>query len=131
MAQLQCDNCGGYKVDEVKRTLSINRETGEHGPFSGMAVGFFLAIACFFLGFVLVQQAAVWFFVLDGVSLAIIIGTMMYYASKFHQVKFHYYTCQLCGFKWETREDRPETQAENTIADPDLIKLGAKHLEQQ
>jgi hypothetical protein len=116
--QVQCPNCGGYKV-EITHVEDV-REKEEITVSSGTNIRrwgcFILAgIATFGLSFL---------FLLDrGFREGLVSGKGV----KHHYVgKIYYYTCYLCGYKWEwdTRTPRPEVHIR-----PDLLAKSAQRLE--
>jgi hypothetical protein len=129
--QVQCPNCGGYKVNGEKETIKV--KTYEPMPRTlaiRQAIGMFVFAAFLvFLAMITSATTVLLFcasgFVLFGlitlapnakISKEEIVGTVWHY------------NCLLCGYKWDwdTRTPKPEVQVR-----PDLIAKGEQKLEEE
>jgi len=137
MAQLRCYNpqCGGYKVDDVVTKVLVHKQTGELGSSAAIYTCLLLAGVAFFVGLISdnpVEGSAALFlppFMLLS-ALALLIGGAVY-AARYRQVKLHSYTCQLCGYQWQWREDQASPLPPASYTPSDLVARGAALLEQQ
>lgn len=132
--QTRCPNCGGYRVwDEVKK-LTVSKRSGK--TVSGGAVFGVILLSGVFLVLALAimnsqpayhkdPPAIVWIlFAPEGITL---FGGLFYLLAIWRVVKLHRYTCSLCGYKWAWRADEPEPEATQP-ANPDLIARGEQNL---
>lgn len=132
--QVQCPNCGGYKIDGSVRR--IDPETGRavrgksgagcfwFAGITGLGVilsvmsrdtNGVLAIAGFVLGFI-----AAW--VSDAISKQKVKQAIA------RAYNLYNYSCNLCGYRWEWRDGQPWPKVK---VNPDLIAKGAQKLEEE
>jgi transcription elongation factor Elf1 len=121
--QVQCPNCGGYKVNTT--TDKVDRKSGNAVPGCGVLfVLFFFAVIGWLLGVGLNDAA----YALCGL---LITGTFIWGLStylKADKIKRYHHTCWLCGYKWIRREDEPLPPVNIR---PDLIAKGEQKLEEE
>lgn len=142
MAQVQCPNCGGYRVET--KTETIDLKSGQNFDF-GWKFWFvlvFFAIAPLFMGTVALLAR------LSGQSMSFnpsddntliccalpgglffTFGMVLYIRSYFKasKVEKYYHTCGLCGYQWSRRADEP---LPHVTVRPDLIAKGEERLRQ-
>jgi hypothetical protein len=101
MAQIQCPNCGGYKVTEHSNKGCAS-EVGMHLAFTFITFGLWLIV---------------WIIIVLSES-----------GRPKPDPTLHRYTCQLCGYSWDWKERTPLPEV--TVR-PDLIAKGVRKLEQE
>jgi len=136
--QLQCPNCGGFKItDKV-----IHLDAATQKPITKIG-----GCGCLFMSFALlggvVQILAPWASTSkqnEPIALAILIGVAillftLYLAAKRGNnrdrsmaQKKHELNCDLCGYRWQWTEGAPYP---NVTVNPDLIAKGEAQLQAQ
>lgn len=113
--QLQCPNCGGFKVDTTK-TESIGQDSKSVGGVRGLLLG---------LLFMFVLLPIMVFFAVPVITFPISSSIWKWYQKLLEnqrgyveQAKRYWYRCELCGFAWQWRTDEPYPEVQ---ARPDLI----------
>ena len=137
--QVQCPNCGGYKVSTETKT--IGRKSGNELPGCGGFFLLFLLSAGGWLGLVMFINAmnnpflnnafVMGFFgiaALGGPIFTVLFIWALLIYLKVEKIEKYYYTCLLCGYKWSRREDEPLPPV--TVR-PDLIIKGEQKLEEE
>ncbi|MBI1923217.1 hypothetical protein HYR99_03095 [Candidatus Poribacteria bacterium] len=145
MAQVQCPNCGGYKVTTYPSTY--NRRTGKElqkfgcGFWAGMFFwGGVFGIYPLFGGvgvlILLIMGKAPGLDIGMGIGLLVIgftctslagfwmIGSIREYF-KADKITIYGHACSLCGYSWARREDEPLPEVRMR---PDLIAMGEQRL---
>ena len=117
--QIQCSNCGGFKVD----SLDSRGKSAE-----GVLCLVFLAAAAIGALFLInVGGVAILLAVPVGLValLYLLPMTLDAFGKAGNAIK---HSCQLCGYSWSVRPGDPAPPVQ---VRPDLIKKGAEHLERQ
>jgi len=127
--QLQCHNCGGYKLES--NLTEIDPKTGNKVGSSCFPLFFGVVILpVFFIGSWLVVGyqgenayiiVLVWFVWLIWSSIA----TSQAKKRAYNLYNFH---CNLCGYRWQWREGKPWPEVK---VQPNLIAAGARRLEKE
>lgn len=139
--QVQCPNCGGFRVETTTKT--IDKKTNKEFDF-GCAFWFALL---FFAILPTLFGASIWLAILSGtyesypsgrvesmlvlpVGLFFLILMGLYILSyiKAEKIEKYYYACVLCGYKWSRRADEPLPSVQ---VRQDLIAKGAQRLEEE
>lgn len=111
MAQVQCPNCGGYRVN-WRGTYHEDSKGGYHGlAWSPTEKGWALFLILFTLGLGFILQAIV-----KGIIIA---------RWKPKGANRWDWTCELCGYEWIVRKGQP---AATIRVRPDLIAKGEERL---
>jgi hypothetical protein len=130
--QVQCPNCGGYKVNED--VIGIDSKTGKSFPVLGYC-GFVVLLMVIY-----VMVGALWLAVYGNkpttssclMSTVFILlffwGTYKFNKREKRAWNLYKYECKLCGYQWEWREGQPRPTVN---VRPDLIEKGEQRLEQQ
>ncbi len=120
MAQVQCPNCGGYRVEAT--TSTFERKTGVNTDFgcSALAIsllfaaGFVVGGYCAFTLGIFASGSPTFLDVVVGIvgvgfGLLIAIYTFKLYIknTRADKITRFYNTCSLCGYKWTQRSDEP------------------------
>lgn len=143
MSQVQCPNCGGFRVETT--TSTSERKTGITTDFGGsqLAVSLLFAVGFVFGGYWAATLGGVFGSIdsptfLDtilgigsiGTGLFIALYTIKLYIKNVRADKvicFHN-TCSLCGYKWTQRNNEPLPPVH---VQQDLIAKGAQRLEEE
>jgi uncharacterized integral membrane protein len=138
--QVQCPNCGGYKVSTETATITFDRKSGKAIEGGGilflllvLAAGGGLALVMFI--YVAKDFGPLMIFVLgltvpgELILIGWFIRALLRYlkADKINKEKY-YHTCLLCGYEWKRWEDEPLPPV--TVR-PDLIVKGDQKLEEE
>lgn len=147
MAQVQCPNCGGYKV-ETKATVKIDPESGHQvieGAKSCLLLLFVFLLgplgALFLFSAALASDQPISAVVFGALGIIGLVPTIIITAGIIKTikreggikkgqktVKKYYYACHLCGYEWSRREDEPLPPV--TLR-PDLILKGEQRLREE
>lgn len=109
MAQVQCPNCGGYKVETESDFLE--------GEYERIGCLFRLALLCSFL-------------LMLGIPFFYAVAREAVFLGKRRKLvgQIHKYTCYLCGYEWTWKTGDPLPQVN---VRPDLIAKGEQRLEEE
>lgn len=134
--QVQCPNCGGYKVrvDDVQSSGQWEG-TGKAIPLKKTGCLFSFTLILFGLFFVYLSLGENPNWVLMAIG-AILIGGGLYVFNLLRiargdyveQAKKYSYHCYLCGYQWTWRTDEPLPKGNIR---PDLITKGEQKLEEE
>lgn len=141
---MQCPNCGGFKTR--RRRLSVDPRTGSEGFGCGFVIILPPAFAIFaaVLAWVAAgktpcsevncmmgnpQYEPSWLIPMAaGFVIGEVVGFILMYLGELKRVPAEAGECDLCGYKWVQRLDRPPPKA--TVR-PDLIAKGAERLRRE
>lgn len=141
MSQVQCPNCGGYRVETT--TSTFERKTGVATDFGGskLTVSLFFAALCVLGGYAAATYGASGFgspTFLDKMLAILSVGTGLFVAiyttrlyiknTRADKVTRFHNTCALCGDKWTHQSDEPLPPVR---VQPNLIAKGAQRLEEE
>ena len=120
MAQVQCPNCGGYKIDEK---AFVRKPKSGQLSFDQIAL---ILLVSFGLGsWWLWKGNTLWgvLSIVGGlISYTILLALLSNRPSVYHR------TCMLCGYKWTWESGQPEPRIR---VRPDLIQKGMQKLEEE
>ncbi len=135
--QMQCPNCGGYKVSVQNKNVIATEKQKQPATFmqtmaGWLFIGFYVFL--FIVGIVakwgIGQIVGIGFIVLligfamyravktGGMSQTVTVPTLVKYDFK----------CEICGYNWTWRTDQPLPKVQ---VNPDLIAKGAQKLEEE
>ena len=137
--QIQCPNCGGYKVTSSKTPLQQKVALSESErrtmkilgliiflPMLGLSIFVCLAASIFVTGL----DAGFYTFctIITVASLAGLLGSL--YQRNITKVvgHLHHFTCILCGYHWDWQEGQSWPKVH---VDPDLIAKGEQRLKEE
>jgi hypothetical protein len=128
MSQLQCPNCGGFKIGTPTQ---LNCGCVSLCFFIG-GVMLFWGVPALISGITSTDDSFKGLFLLGSVPF-IFIGGAFLFVGVAYLIWYHYYSrthhiCLLCGYRWEQRDGQP---APKIHVRPDLIAMGAKRLEEE
>lgn len=128
MAQVQCPNCGGYRVSTETETLNL--KTGRKVNY-GCALWAMVLLGgglCLF-GFMAIADGSGItgaILILSGIITALLIFRGLAKQSKAGDtITVYHHACDLCGYKWTWRENEAMPQVQ---VRPDLIVAGEQRL---
>ncbi len=138
--QIQCPNCGGYRVTAKRKEL-LDPRTGRRAG-SCLEVVLLATMQAFLYISVVTPCAVVGVFLQRGRAgvphalLLLVLGAAMFlvtragtaYFTRRYTVERLHLECQLCGYRWSWRTDEPLLQYR---ADPELIQRGAQKLSEE
>ncbi len=130
--QVQCPNCGGYKVSQnIDR---IDPATGNMVGSGGCGIavlfsilGFALAIYGTMSGNSVIGFSGTALMVLVGFPLIVWLEIKKGQSQK-RAYNLYNYQCNLCGYQWSWREGQPKSKVNIR---PDLIERGEQRLEKE
>ena len=120
--QVQCPNCGGYKV--VTETRRINPKTQKE---STTTRGQYIAAYSIGSVFILLGIGTHYIFGIISGILVIALFILISILNK-KMINKYYNACSLCGYKWSRLENEPEPQV---VVRPDLMEKGDIELKRQ
>lgn len=124
MAQVQCPNCGGFKVDEKRRVRYPKSGKLDTDYGQGCYVAFML-VAGFVLGSLALWWQDTLFF---GIVVVAVIVYLIGAARMSNYPRVYSCSCQLCGYRWTWERGQPEPEPH---VRPDLIQQGMQKLEEE
>ena len=141
MAQVQCPNCGGYKVNQVS-VVGLNANTRgvllKSILLTLLAPGFILLLAWgadWAVGDNGLDNLAVWLVGHPWVLAAATVVLFFTFLSGFDNqarakatLKRYRFACELCGYHWDWTNNTPWPQVQ---VRPDLIAAGAQRLKEE
>lgn len=132
--QVQCPNCGGYKVSEEKRTVVATEKRNVDSSSSARMKLLQIGIAVFLLiAFGAFLQGNTLYACLAGlIAILFVLVAWLLFRNGVKQdvptiVRYEFY-CELCGYRWTWRNDEPYPLIK---INPTLIQQGEQKLEQQ
>ena len=145
--QVQCPNCGGYKVNVQNKTVIATEEKKQYTSFGGQLVAWF-AIGIFVLWATIsaisisVSIVGEGSGVIIGVSCGVILilflafvryravkkGTADWHLEKVPSIVKYDYRCEICGYNWTWQSDEPLPEVH---VRPELIAKGAQKLKEE
>ena len=119
MAQVQCPNCGAYRVESVPGW--VHRDTGRPlkplGP--GRTVfGALLAVGMTWAGL----NFGLWFLI-PGLFFLVYIPWNVVHDLQQPKMRAYRNACWICGYRWEQRDDRPLPEVQLRA---DVIEKGSR-----
>lgn len=118
MIQVQCPNCGGYRVTETKEYVSV--DLGEKTMGIGRRI--FEVVS-----FVILLIITFGLILLGLLFIPAWRNSLFHGRIKQHKtMTLYHYTCDLCGYKWSSNDSLPTGQVR-----PDLIAKGAQKIEEE
>jgi len=120
MSQLQCPNCGGYKI-----STTANYVRKKPIPIWGKAIWIIFTQIFAFVGLIQIGSDS---FSLWTVGILDLISIIYIVTFKTKKTTGYQFTCDLCGYKWDWLIGDPWPAVR---VQPNLIATGAKRLEQQ
>ena len=146
MAQVQCPNCGGYRVNEerVHTDPKTNRNVSESGGCGDWIRAFVAGVAAFFViggciggelfgvkttdaSYGTWVYATLFLSVALGIAALVITRRARRAALARADTTYNYY-CLLCGYRWSWR---PGTPLPNVQVRPELIAKGEQKLAEE
>jgi predicted nucleic-acid-binding Zn-ribbon protein len=118
--QVQCPNCGGYKVTAKEVPIDGKKPV----PIWERVVNAIIGLAFVGAGFMFSDLA--WLFWLLG-TYALLYSLFISTRSK-TVGKYYAFYCKLCGYQWKWQEGQPWPEVK---VNPDLIAKGAQKLEEE
>jgi rubredoxin len=145
--QVQCPNCGGYKVSTSNQYVNpFTRKKVSVSKASGRLLALFIAIALVFLDAYLTPfigarlpiydtttAIIITIFLVLVVPIIVCVLILKIFADKRRKelaqaVKMKNSSCALCGYSWEWLEGHPRTDIQ---VDPEKMQRGERRLEQE
>lgn len=140
--QVQCPNCGGYRVETVNKADNkvTNREHTDFWFYILIGGGISLAAAIIFVWGIydsfhrwrshpVIAAEVVIPIVLTLIGLlAMNAGWRHSKADQKNLILHYYHTCWLCGYRWNRRADEPLPEVRIR---PDLIAKGEQRLQEE
>ncbi|OQY95386.1 MAG: hypothetical protein B6D41_06205 [Chloroflexi bacterium UTCFX4] len=132
--QIQCRNCGGFKVSEEKRTVIATEKRQVDASSSSKMKMLQIGIAVFLLTtFGAFLQGNALYACIAGLFAILCVGAAwLLFRNGMKQdvptiVRQEFY-CNLCGYRWNWRNDEPYP---HITVNPILIQQGEQRLEQK
>lgn len=134
MAQIQCPNCGGYKVSEEKRTVIASEKRYVDSSSSGRMKLLQTGVAVFLLiAFGAFLQGNTLYGCLAGlIAILFVWAAWLLFRNGVKQdvptiVRYEFY-CELCGYRWTWRSNEPYP---HITINPTLVQQGEQRLEEK
>lgn len=139
--QVQCPNCGAYRVASAIKAIDPKTGQEESEPSFGgcifIAISLFVGVVILVVVFDDLSSGApieeIGWGILMGagaIAFAGLIFASMNAAYKRYSknIKKYYYSCAICGYRWSRMENEPYPEVK---IKPDLIAKGAQKLEEE
>jgi len=133
--QIQCPNCGGYKVETLKKEYKKESRSITRTDRLRQAIGLMgIFWVCSLIGGVITaamgETERLPSIVGAAVCLVPLMGLLVFSAKSRSIVvaTIYHFGCSLCGYRWSWEKGTPIPQAN---VKPDLIATGARKLEEE
>lgn len=128
MAQVQCPNCGGYKVSEERVRVEMEYTAISSDKPRGGGLLLYLVVGVVFIVVLGINFEIPRMFI--GFALiALVIAPFVVIAMRTDsQPNSSIYSCNICGFNWAVKDGEPEPEA--TVR-PELILKGEQNLKEE
>lgn len=133
-------NCGSYRIkDEVVKWVNSNPTPSDYAKRYAAFV-LLGVIAVVFFGSLIFSsqhnfQGLFIFVVIMLISIIVIIGILGFVVkllgNSTNWVALHRYTCEICGYEWQWREDQPYPEGPMSYHPSSMLMHRAKQLEEE